>query len=122
MKHVEIDEILAPGDQAQNRSREARVRRGFWRTVRRAAKYVPFMDDVVAAYFCAIDPKTPMRPKGVLLAALAYFVLPFDVIPDVLLGFGFTDDIAVLTAAIASIRQHIKPAHRQAAARALSEL
>lgn len=122
MKHVEIDEILTPGDKTQNRRREANVKRSFWQTAKRAAKHIPFMDEVVAAYYCALDPKTPLRPKGVLLAALAYFVLPFDVIPDVLLGVGFTDDIAVLTAAIASIRQHIKPEHRNAAAKALAEL
>jgi uncharacterized membrane protein YkvA (DUF1232 family) len=122
MKHVEIDEILTPGNASQNRRREANVKRSFWQTARRAAKYIPFMDEVVASYYCAIDPKTPLRPKGVLLAALAYFVLPFDVIPDFLVGFGFTDDIAVLTAAIASIRQHIRPEHVKAAAKALADL
>ncbi|MGB3503049.1 MAG: YkvA family protein [Mesorhizobium sp.] len=121
MKHVEIDEILTPGDEKQNRRREETVRRDFWTTAKRAARHIPFMDEVAAAYYCAIDPKTPMRPKGVLLAALAYFVLPFDVVPDFLLGVGFTDDLAVLTAAIAAIRGHIKPEHRKKAARMLAE-
>jgi len=38
-----------------------RVERGFWRTVRRTAGRVPFVDDAVAAYYCAIDAKTPTR-------------------------------------------------------------
>ena len=88
---------------------------------KRAARYVPFMDELVAAYYCALDPKTPFRVRGTLLAALAYFVLPLDFIPDFLLGFGFTDDVAVLTAAITAIRAHIKPAHRTAARKALEE-
>ncbi len=79
------------------------------------------MDEVIAGYFCALDPNTPMKVRGVLLAALAYFVLPLDSIPDFLLGFGFTDDVAVLTAALAAIRSHITPAHREAARSALEE-
>lgn len=100
---------------------ERRVRADFWHTAKRAARHVPFMEDVVAAYYCALDKKTPFRVKGILMAALAYFVLPTDVIPDFLLGIGFTDDIAVLTGAIAAVRSHITPAHRLAAQRALAE-
>ncbi len=40
-----------------------------------------------------------------LLAALAYFVLPIDMIPDVFVGIGFSDDIAVLSAAFAMVSQ-----------------
>ncbi len=97
------------------------MRRDFWRTVKRAARQVPFMDEVVAAYYCALDRKTPLRAKGILLAALAYFVMPADAIPDVLLGIGFTDDIAVLTAAISAVAAHVTPAHRAAARAALSD-
>jgi uncharacterized membrane protein YkvA (DUF1232 family) len=120
MKESQIDDILTPTDADETRRRETRVRLEFWRTARRAARHIPFMDEVVAAYYCALDPKTPFRVRGTLLAALAYFVLPLDIIPDFLVGFGFTDDLAVLTAAITSIRSHIKPAHRKAAAEALA--
>lgn len=98
---------------------EARVK--FWRTAKRAARHVPFMDEVVAAYYCALDQKTPLRAKGILFGALAYFVLPADTIPDVIFGLGFTDDIAVLTAAIAAVKAHVTPAHRAAARKALSD-
>lgn len=100
---------------------ENEVRTKFWRTARKAARQIPFMEDVVAAYYCAMDRKTPLRAKGILLAALAYFVLPTDAIPDFIFGLGFTDDIAVLTAAIATVRAHIKPAHRIAAREAVSD-
>ena len=99
---------------------EKEVRDGFWRTARKAARQVPFMDDVVAAYYCVLDRNTPLRAKGILIAALGYFVLPVDAIPDILLGFGFTDDIAVLSAAIAAVRAHITPAHKAAAREALA--
>jgi len=121
MNKTRIDEILTPGDRNRNREREERVRGQFWRTAKRAARQVPFMEDVVAAYYCALDTRTPTRVRGILLAALAYFVLPTDFIPDFIFGLGFTDDVAVLTAAITALRSHITQAHRNAAREALSE-
>ncbi len=79
------------------------------------------MEDVVASYYCAFDRDTPLRAKGILLAALGYFVLPADTIPDVIVGLGFTDDLTVLTAAIAAVRAHLKPGHRLAAREALEQ-
>jgi uncharacterized membrane protein YkvA (DUF1232 family) len=99
-----------------------RLRQNFWRTAKKAARHIPFMEEVVAAYYCALDKETPLRAKGIVLAALGYFILPTDAIPDMILGIGFTDDIAVLTAALAAIRAHMKPAHRLAAREALAEL
>lgn len=100
---------------------EGEVREKFWRTARKAARHVPFMEEVVAAYYCAMDASTPLRAKGILLAALGYFVLPADAIPDFVFGLGFTDDAAVLAAAIAAVRAHITPAHRLAAKEAIAD-
>ncbi len=114
--------ILAPVPATEDRKRERRVREGLWRTLRRAAGQIPFLDEVVAGYFCALDNKTPTRVRGTLLAALAYFVLPLDVVPDFILGFGFTDDLSVLLAALGAIRAHVTPAHRAAARDFLDEV
>jgi uncharacterized membrane protein YkvA (DUF1232 family) len=100
---------------------ESEVRAKFWRTAKKAARQIPFMEEVVAAYYCAMDKKTPLRAKGILLAALGYFVLPVDAIPDFVFGLGFTDDIAVLTAAITAVSAHITPAHRLAAREAMAD-
>lgn len=121
MDTVKIGEILEPGDEDARRERARKVRKGFWTTLRRAARQVPFMEDVVAAYYCALDSNTPTRVRGILLAALAYFVFPMDTLPDFLAFIGFTDDIAVLGAAIAAIRAHITPAHYAAARQALED-
>ena len=51
------------------------------------------------------------KVKGILLAALAYFVMPFDIVPDLILGLGFTDDMTVLITAVSLIQSHIKPEH-----------
>lgn len=114
--------ILAPVAPTEERRRERRVREGLWRTVRRAAGQIPFMEEVVAGYFCALDSRTPTRVRGTLFAALAYFVMPLDVVPDFILGLGFTDDLSVLLAALGTIRTHITPGHRAAARDFLDEL
>jgi uncharacterized membrane protein YkvA (DUF1232 family) len=121
MDEAKIGEILAPVDAEETRRRERSVRDGFWRTAKRAARAIPFMEDVVAAYYCALDNRTPRRVRGILFAALAYFVMPFDLIPDFVFALGFTDDLAVLTAAVAAIRGHIRPEHHEAARQALRE-
>ena len=118
MNKVLDGEILGPEEES---ARAERVRGKLWSTLRKAARYVPFAEDVVAAFYCALDPTTPGRVRGVLLGALAYFVLPFDAIPDFIVGLGFTDDVTVLLAALAMVGAHIKPAHREAARRALDE-
>ncbi|MDZ7823896.1 MAG: YkvA family protein [Ahrensia sp.] len=121
MSEEKIIEILEPGSHQEQKSREERVREKFWATAKKAARNVPMMQEITAAYYCALDNETPMRVRGTLLAALAYFILPLDMLPDFIAGFGFTDDIAVITAAIAAVRTNITDAHRSAAKRALSD-
>ena len=121
MDDVRIGEILEPGSESEFKKRSDRVKNGFWKAARRAGRMVPFMDEVVAAYYCALDQKTPTRVRMTLMAALAYFVLPFGAIPDLLAGIGFTDDVAVLMAALTAVRTHITPAHRLAAKQALED-
>ncbi len=98
---------------------EKTVEEGFWRKMARVAGKIPFAEDAAAAWFCTRDPETPLRVKATLLAALAYFVLPTDIIPDFIAGFGFTDDATVLMAAIGLVSSHLKPEHREAARKAL---
>ncbi len=93
-----------------------RVGRGFWPKLRRTIGRIPFTDDLLAAYYCATDRTTPGYVKAVLFAALAYFVVPTDLIPDFIAAFGYTDDASVLAGAIATVRRHITPAHRDRAA------
>jgi uncharacterized membrane protein YkvA (DUF1232 family) len=121
MDDVKIGEILLPGDEQAQEKQEEKVRRRFWPTFRKAARQIPFSRDLAAAYYCAIDRETPLRVRGILLAALGYFVLPIDAVPDVLAVIGFTDDIAVLTTAFALINRHIKEQHYDAADQMLAD-
>ena len=83
--------------------------------LRKVARNLPFSEDVLAAYHCVRDPATSTRVKLILLGALAYFVMPVDAVPDILPVLGFTDDAAVMAAAIASVRNSILPQHREMA-------
>lgn len=100
---------------------EEAVRRRFWAKLRASLARIPFAEDLVAAYYCAIDPQTPAKAKALLLAALAYFVLPADLLPDFIPGLGFTDDLAVIVAAVSMVREHMTPLHRQRAVRYLRQ-
>lgn len=121
MDDVKIGEILLPGDEETQSRREKQVRAKFWPTLKRAVRYVPLSRDLVAAYYCAVDPKTPTRVRGTLLAALAYFVLPIDILPDMFVMVGFTDDVAVLAAALRMIQGHIADRHYDSADTALAD-
>jgi len=98
---------------------EAELRRSFWKKLKALAARLPFAEDLIAAHYCAFDRRTPLHVKAALVAALAYFVLPADFVPDVLPVIGYTDDAAVLAAAIKLVAAHITPDHREAARRML---
>ena len=110
-------EILGPEDE----KKQARIRAKFWPTVKKALRTIPFMNEVVAAYFAMLEPQTPVRARLILIGALAYFVLPFDLVPDIIFGVGFLDDASILAAAIASVRSSITDDHRAAARQALAD-
>ena len=95
------------------------VRRQFWTKLKRVVARLPFAEELLAAYYCAFDRQTPRHVQAALLGAIAYFVLPFDFVPDMLPVLGFTDDAAVLATAIRMVATHIMPEHREAARSAL---
>lgn len=113
---------LSPDERARAARDEERVRRGFWTKLKGTAARIPFAEDVVAAYYAAFDRKTPLKVRATLLAALAYFILPFDVAPDFLPLVGFSDDAAVLMGALKLLSGHVTPEHYAAAREALARL
>jgi uncharacterized membrane protein YkvA (DUF1232 family) len=91
------------------------VRRRFWTKFKRVMAKLPFAEELLAAYYCAFDRETPRHVQIALLGAIAYFILPFDFVPDMLPVLGFTDDAAVLATALRMVATHITPDHRAAA-------
>lgn len=104
------------------RVNERRVARGFWPKIRKVAAHVPFASEALAVWFCAKDDETPVAAKGMMFAALAYFVMPVDAIPDFIAGIGYTDDAAVFVAVLSIVGKHLKPRHREAAKAAVERL
>ena len=94
---------------------DAGLQRDFWAKLKRVGRRLPFVEDLLAAYYCATDPATPKRVKLVLAGAIAYFVLPADAVPDLLPLLGFADDAAMLAAAIAQVAEAINDSHRRKA-------
>jgi uncharacterized membrane protein YkvA (DUF1232 family) len=95
------------------------LRRRFWIKLKKVVGKLPFAEDLLAAYYCAFDRQTPRHVQAALLGAIAYFILPFDFIPDMLPVLGFTDDAAILATAVRLVSAHILPEHREAARAAL---
>lgn len=103
-------------------ARDARVvRSGFWRKLRRCLGFIPFAEEAVASYYAAIDPVTPRHIKAAILGALAYFVMPADMIPDLLVGLGFADDASVFWATWSVVNSHVKESHHAEARRILEQ-
>ena len=96
-----------------------RLRRAFRRKLKRLAVKLPFAEDLLAAYYCAFDRQTPRHVQASLLGAIAYFILPFDFVPDMLPILGFGDDAAILATALRMVATHITPEHREAARAAM---
>jgi uncharacterized membrane protein YkvA (DUF1232 family) len=104
---------------AAGSSDESRIRRQFWAKLKRVAAGLPFVEDLLAAYYCALDRETPMQVRAALMGALGYFLLPADMLPDIVPLLGFTDDAAVLASALRLVAVHLRPEHREAARRAI---
>ncbi len=100
---------------ADTNRNEQVVREGFMPVARQYLRRIPMAAEVVALYFCLLDRRTPLWAKGVAAAALAYFILPLDAIPDFLPLLGMSDDIGVLSAALAAVSTQITPEHRNRA-------
>jgi len=116
---IDPKKALVPSVQRVN---EVRVQQGFWPKLRRTAARIPFARQLVSVYYSARDPETPVAAKGIMMGALAYFVLPVDAIPDIFAGIGFTDDAAVITALLATLGANIKRRHKDQAEAALNRL
>ncbi|MBL4906056.1 MAG: DUF1232 domain-containing protein [Sneathiella sp.] len=109
------EDDISAFDADKMRSDKRLVMRDFAQKLRSNIGKIPFSDDVTASFYCAMDGKSPAFVKAVLFGALAYFIMPVDVIPDFIAALGFTDDASVLMAAMATVKKYITNEHRQKA-------
>lgn len=60
-------------------------------------------------YYASRSPETPIWAKTAIYGALGYFISMIDAIPDLTPIVGYTDDLGVLVAAIATVSAYITP-------------
>jgi uncharacterized membrane protein YkvA (DUF1232 family) len=101
---------------------EAEFARKLWRRILAEAASLPFLEEILTAHYCAFDRRTPFYVKVILAAAIVYFVVPDDLVPDSLSLIGLADDAAVFGLAFKVVSSHIKPEHREAARATLARL
>ncbi|HEY3388541.1 MAG TPA: YkvA family protein [Prolixibacteraceae bacterium] len=63
-------------------------------------------------YYMLVDEAVDLKSKVTIVAALGYFILPFDIIPDLLPVIGFTDDLSVLMFTLSVVKAKINETHR----------
>lgn len=89
----------------------------FWDKLKRVAK-VSGMKVVYPAlllHYLMKSDDVPLKAKLILSAALGYFILPIDFIPDFAPMLGFTDDLGVLLLIIRQMAVYITPEIRKQA-------
>jgi uncharacterized membrane protein YkvA (DUF1232 family) len=111
-----------PADPARLKLEQPRLAKRFWRKLKHTASYLPGAESFLAAFYAAVDPKTPTTAKAVLFGALGYFVVPVDFIPDIFGAMGYGDDLAVMFAAIKAVESSMTEAHRRLASAWLEKL
>jgi uncharacterized membrane protein YkvA (DUF1232 family) len=96
--------------------------KGFWTKVKKYAKIAgkKLLKIALTLYYTMHDKDTPKWAKAIIIAALAYFIMPADAIPDLLPG-GYVDDLGVLAAATAFVGVSIKPEHKKKAEEKLKQ-
>lgn len=73
------------------------------------------VSQALTLFYTLRAPETPMWCRTVILGSLAYFISIIDGIPDLTPFLGYTDDISVMAAAIATVSQYITPEIKQKA-------
>ncbi|WP_227519852.1 YkvA family protein [Mangrovitalea sediminis] len=115
MKHTAPATMPIPNDSDSQPGRYSRA--GFWRKVKRGARTVGALplDAAFTLYLTLRAPETPRWCKTVIIGALGYFISFVDAIPDLTPILGYTDDLSVMLAAIATLGTHVTPEIREQA-------
>ncbi|MFQ0974606.1 DUF1232 domain-containing protein [Vibrio campbellii] len=116
--------VNSASDDVLDQMMQAPDEKTFWRkmknSVKKAGEEIAVMG--IKSWLAMADSNTSVRHKAILGGALAYFVLPTDMVPDVLAGVGFTDDMAALTLAANSVGNAITDEHEEQAREKLSSM
>ena len=95
----------------------------FWDKTEKYAKVAgeKVLEPALKMYHASKDSDTPIWAKTTIMGALGYFISPIDAIPDITPVIGYTDDLGVLMAAVATVAVHIKKEHSEKAKETLKQ-
>ena len=81
----------------------------FWDKLKKFAKKAgsSVVYAVLLLYYTLQKPEVPKKTKVVIIGALGYFILPVDLMPDMIMGIGFTDDLGALGIALLQVAMYI---------------
>ncbi len=98
--------------------------KGFWkklgRTAKRAGSKVVY--NALLLFYVLKDKNTPLKSKSIIVGALGYFILPIDLIPDLIPIAGFSDDLTALTAVVMAVSTSVTPEIKKKAEEKTAEL
>jgi uncharacterized membrane protein YkvA (DUF1232 family) len=85
----------------------------FWNKLRGLAKQAgrEVVEKSLTLYYVGTDPTVPAWAKGVIAAALGYFIVPLDAIPDLAPFVGYADDLGAISMALAAIASCVSQEH-----------
>ena len=67
------------------------------------------LEKALYLYYAVQSANTPKWAKRVIYGALGYFIFPLDAIPDLAPLIGYTDDLSIMAAALATVAFYITP-------------
>ena len=97
--------------------------KSFWDKLHRYAKVAgsEVVEKALWLYYAVQQPETPAWAKTVIIASLGYFIFPADAIPDIAPIVGYTDDLGVLSFALATVALYVTPAVKEMARKKMQE-
>lgn len=93
---------------------ESKFLRKLSKVARKAGQKIVYA--VLLLYYVLKVPSVPKKDKATILGALGYFILPLDLLPDVLPVVGFTDDLSAIVLALHAVWKNITPEVKELAA------
>ena len=72
--------------------------------------------NVLILYYVMMAPGVPLGIKTAIVGALAYVIVPVDLIPDFIPVAGYTDDMAAIVSAVGMVADLITPDIKRKAA------
>lgn len=85
------------------------VEEKLWVKLEKVGKKISFAKDLVALYKYLLDSSVSWHRKAIVAAALLYFIIPIDTIPDLAPLFGYMDDLGVIMATLKFLGNELIP-------------